>query len=82
MRRSVIAIVVLVVTMMSSCMPANIQKKQIKPIVPKEKIALWNGRDFAGWELWVQDENFDVDKVWSVKDCVRKADSTAASFCI
>ena len=36
------------------------------PVIPSEKIDLWNGRDFAGWKLFLADENVDVKDVWSV----------------
>ena len=41
-----------------------------KVIIPQEKIALWNGKDFTGWKLFLTDEKVDVNKVWSVKDGV------------
>ncbi len=80
MRRSVIAIVALVVTMMLLCTTAGAGKKQKTPIVPEEKIVLWNGKDFAGWKLWVQDENFDVNKVWSVKDGVFRCEGQPTGY--
>ncbi len=40
------------------------------PTRPKAKTMLWNGKDFAGWELFIPDENVNVDDVWSVKDGV------------
>ncbi len=43
---------------------------QEQPIVPKEKIALFNGKDFTGWKLFVPDPNHDVTKTWSVVDGV------------
>jgi hypothetical protein len=41
-----------------------------KPIVPKEKIMLWNGKDFTGWKLFLPDENADVNTVWSIQNDV------------
>lgn len=35
-----------------------------------QKTLLWNGKDFAGWKLFVPDKNVDVRTVWSVKDGV------------
>ncbi|MFC1553618.1 DUF1080 domain-containing protein [candidate division KSB1 bacterium] len=35
-----------------------------------DTISLWNGQDFSGWELFVPDEEVDVNTVWSVKDGV------------
>jgi hypothetical protein len=41
-----------------------------EPVVPKEKIMLWNGKDFAGWKLFLADKAADVAKTWSVKNGV------------
>jgi len=35
-----------------------------------QKTVLFNGRDFTGWKLHVDDGNVDVNDVWSVKDGV------------
>lgn len=35
-----------------------------------KRVALWNGKDFSGWKLFVEDENVDVNKVWSVRNGV------------
>jgi len=43
---------------------------QQKPIVPKERIYLWNGKDFSGWKLFLRDPSVDVSKVWSIRDGV------------
>jgi hypothetical protein len=41
------------------------------PVMPKEKIMLWNGKDFTGWKLYLPpDAGVDVKDVWSVKDGV------------
>jgi hypothetical protein len=46
-----------------------------KPIEPKEKIELFNGKDMDGWVSHLKD-NTEASKVWSVKDglllCVGK----------
>jgi hypothetical protein len=34
------------------------------------KTCLWNGKDFSGWKLHLDDKNVDVHSVWSVKDGV------------
>jgi hypothetical protein len=37
----------------------------------QQKICLWNGKDFAGWKLFIPPEkNVDVDQVWSVRNGV------------
>jgi hypothetical protein len=38
------------------------------PVVPKQKIVLFNGKDFTGWKMFVREPDYDVTKVWSVKD--------------
>ncbi len=40
------------------------------PIGPKEKVTLFNGTDFAGWKLHVDDKTIDVHDVWSVSNGV------------
>ena len=32
--------------------------------------SLFNGKDFTGWKMFVSDPNYDVTKVWSVKEGV------------
>jgi hypothetical protein len=39
-----------------------------EPIVPTEKVMLWNGKDFTGWKLFVLDSDHDVTKTWSIGD--------------
>ena len=40
--------------------------EQSTPVVPKEKMMLWNGKDFTGWKLFLRDPAADVMKTWSV----------------
>jgi hypothetical protein len=70
MKRFVIVIATLAVTAVLLTANTGGQEKQQKPIVPKEKVALWNGKDFAGWKLFVPDPAHDVTKTWSIKDGV------------
>ena len=35
-----------------------------------KKVALWNGKDFSGWKLYVADEDVNVNDIWSVKEGV------------
>jgi len=37
-------------------------------VVPKEKVDLFNGRDFTGWKLHVDEEGVNVNDIWSVKN--------------
>lgn len=39
-------------------------------MAPREKVDLFNGKDFSGWKLHVDEEGVDVEDVWSVKDGV------------
>ena len=41
-----------------------------EPVVLMKKTALWNGKDFSGWKLFLEDPEVDVKTVWSVKDGV------------
>jgi len=34
------------------------------------RVALWNGRDFDGWQLFLGDSETDVEDVWSLRDGV------------
>lgn len=38
--------------------------------VVKEKTMLWNGRDFSGWKLYVNEEDKDPKDTYSIKDGV------------
>jgi hypothetical protein len=40
------------------------------PAAKKDRIMLWNGRDFTGWNLFTTEENIDVLDVWTVVDGV------------
>jgi len=80
MKRCVITIVVLVVTTALLAATAVVPEKQKAPIVPKKKTALWNGKDFAGWKLFVSDPRHDVTKTWSVKDGVIRCTGRPAGY--
>ncbi|MFW6163737.1 MAG: 3-keto-disaccharide hydrolase [Planctomycetota bacterium] len=41
-----------------------------KPVVPEEKIVLFNGTDFTGWVKFCPKKGADVDKIWTVRDGV------------
>lgn len=40
------------------------------PVAQKDRIMLWNGRDFTGWDLFITEENIDVHNIWTVVDGV------------
>jgi hypothetical protein len=60
----IMAVIGLTIVSLTAFAVAPVQQ----PIVPKEKIALFNGKDFTGWKLFVPDQNHDVTKTWSVVD--------------
>ena len=79
MKRSDITIVALIIVTIMSATAAGAQEKK-KPTVPKEKIVLWNSRDFAGWKLIITDKKVDVNTVWSVKDGVIRCEGLPAGY--
>ena len=79
MKRYAVTIVVLVVTMALLAATAGIPEKQKAPIVPKKKTALWNGKDFTGWKLFVP-EPYAVTRVWSIKDGVIRCTGRDAGY--
>ncbi len=54
---------VAVVSMVAGC-------EQEMAVSPKARTMLFNGRDFAGWKLHVDDPNVNVGDIWSVRDGV------------
>ncbi|MBW8041850.1 MAG: DUF1080 domain-containing protein [Planctomycetes bacterium] len=80
MKRYVIVIAALVVTTAFLAATTGAQDKQNKPIVPKEKTVLWNGKDFSGWKLFVPDSAHDVTKTWSIKDGVIRCTGRPAGY--
>ena len=40
------------------------------PVTPQDRIVLFNGKDFAGWKLYLPDTEVDVNDVWSVQNGV------------
>ena len=68
MKRYILAITALAVTIALLAVVTGASEVQNKPIVPKEKTMLWNGRDFAGWKLYTREPDHDVMKTWSVKN--------------
>ena len=80
MKRYVIAIVGVVVMTVLLAAQAGAPVKKNEPIVPKEKIVLWNGKDFAGWKLIVRDPKHDVTKTWSVRDGIVRCQGKPSGY--
>ncbi len=70
MKRFVIAVATVVVMSMLLSSQTGAVAENDKPIVPKEKMMLWNGRDFSGWKLFTREPEHDVTKTWSVANGV------------
>ncbi len=49
-------------------------------IVPKETLALFNGKDFTGWKLFVADPSHDVSKTWSVNNGILRCEGQPAGY--
>jgi len=80
MKRYVIAMMVVVVAMALLIAPVGMSEERSKPIVPEEKIVLWNGKDFAGWKLFLREPEYDVTKVWSIKEGVIRCEGKPAGY--
>lgn len=50
------------------------------PVVPRERTPLWNGKDFTGWKLFLDDPDADAKTVWSVKDEVVRCEGEPAGY--
>ncbi len=67
MKRGEIATLILILVG-ASVLTATIASENTQPMVPKEKIDLFNGKDFTGWKLFVKEPDFDLSKNWKVKN--------------
>ena len=72
MKRYMTAIALLVGATVLLMATIGAAAEQSKPIVPKEKTMLWNGKDFAGWKLFLREPSADVLKTWSVTNGVAR----------
>jgi hypothetical protein len=80
MKRYAIVVLVFLVAMAILVVAAERRQKQKEPIVPRQKIVLWNGRDFSGWKLFVEDAEHDVIKTWSVRGGVIWCEGQPAGY--
>jgi 3-keto-disaccharide hydrolase len=80
MKRYVATMGLTVVTAIALAAIAGASEEQTKPIVPKEKMVLWNGTDFTGWKLFTREPDYDVTKVWSVKNGVIRCEGKPAGY--
>jgi hypothetical protein len=80
MKRYILAIAAMVVTITLLAIVTGASDMQDKPIVPKEKMMLWNGRDFAGWKLYTSEAGHDVTKTWSIQNDVIRCEGKPAGY--
>jgi len=80
MKRCVTAIGVVAVAAILLTAASGASEKQNKPIVPKEKTVLWNGKDFAGWKLYTREPDHDVTKTWSVVSGLLRCEGKPAGY--
>jgi hypothetical protein len=59
---------------------AGSQVNKDEPVVPKEKMMLWNGKDFAGWKLFVGNPEHDVTKTWSIGNGVIRCEGNPPGY--
>jgi hypothetical protein len=79
MKRCMIAAAV-VVTVILLAVASPAAQKQDKPIVPKSKTVLWNGKDFSGWKLYTREPGHDVTKTWSVTNGVIRCEGNPRGY--
>jgi hypothetical protein len=51
-----------------------------QPLVPREKIVLWNGKDFTGWKRFLPDPSKNVDETWSISDGLLRCTGRPAGY--
>jgi hypothetical protein len=77
-------LVALMLTMiMAMIVPVSATEKseeQNQPIIPKEKMMLWNGKDLAGWKPFTNDQSADAATTWSVADGVIRCVGKPAGY--
>ena len=59
---------------------ASFAGAQTPAIAPKDQLTLWNGRDLAGWKLFLNDATIDPRTVWSAADGVVHFDTKVSGF--
>ena len=80
MKRYMLTITALTVTIVLFAAATGASLGQNKPIVPKEKTMLWNGKDFTGWKLFTREPDHDVMKTWSVKNGLIRCEGKPAGY--
>ncbi len=74
MSKSAISITCLMIAAVGVCWSAGNESRD------REKQALFNGKDFTGWKLFVPDPKVDVRTVWSVRNGVIRCEGKPAGY--
>ena len=80
MKRYMSAITVLVAVTVLLTVTIGVAGERNKPVVPKKKTMLWNGKDFTGWKLFLRDRAADVAKTWSVTNGLVRCTGRPAGY--
>lgn len=80
MKRSKVLIAIVAAVTLFLAVKAGSQVKEDGPVIPKEKIMLWNGKDFTGWKLFVGNPEHNVTKTWSVGDGVIRCEGKPSGY--
>jgi hypothetical protein len=55
-------------------------REKAGPVVPQEKIVLWNGMDFTGWTRFLPDASKNVDDTWSIAGGLLRCTGSPAGY--
>lgn len=80
MKRNMTIVLGLVLATVFLAGTINAAGERDKPVVPKEKTMLWNGKDFRGWKLFLRDASADVMKTWSVTNGLIRCTGKPAGY--
>jgi hypothetical protein len=79
MKRTLVASVAATFVAIALVAPA-VAVETLNVVVPKEKIILWNGKDFTGWIRFLRDSAADVGDTWSVANGVLQCTGRPAGY--
>jgi hypothetical protein len=68
--RARLVILLLVAFLAFSFVTIYAAEEQEAPVVPTEKMMLWNGKDLTGWQPYARGGTEQAENTWSVKDDV------------
>jgi len=54
--------------------------EEVKPVVPREKILLWNGTDYTGWTRFLRETTANVDQTWSIENGLLRCTGKPAGY--